>query len=121
MDVAHAHHPNYEEKSDVTNKAYLGKGFCIKRSVGQKYGTSSESAAVLKDICVKNGISYTIAVNKTGIPGGSTLGPIATSYLPMPCADVGMPILSMHSACELGALEDYYALKKLVNAFYEEV
>ena len=121
VDVAHAHHPNYEEKSDVTNKPYLGKGFCIKRSVGQKYGTSSESAAVLKDICVKNGIPYTIAVNKTGIPGGSTLGPIATSYLPMPCADVGMPILSMHSACELGALEDYYALKKLIVAFYEEM
>lgn len=119
VDVAHAHHPNYEEKSDATNKAYLGQGFCIKRSVGQKYGTTSESAAVLKDICVRNGIPYTIAVNKTGIPGGSTLGPIVTSHLPMPCADIGMPILSMHSACELGAVKDYDALKKMIVAFYE--
>lgn len=119
VDVAHAHHPNYEEKSDATNKAYLGQGFCIKRSVGQKYGTTSESAAILKDICDKHKIPYTVAINKTGIPGGSTLGPIVTSHLPMPCADIGMPILSMHSTCELGAVKDYDSLKKIMTAFYE--
>ena len=26
VDVAHAHHPNYEEKSDASNKAYMGQG-----------------------------------------------------------------------------------------------
>jgi len=119
VDVAHAHHPNYEEKSDITSRAYLGQGFCIKRSVGQKYGTVSESAAVLKDICTRKNIPYTIAVNKTGIPGGSTLGPIVTAHLPMPCADIGVPVLSMHSACELGAVRDYDSLKKMITAFYE--
>lgn len=119
VDVAHAHHPNYEEKSDLTSKAYLGQGFCIKRSIGQKYGTTSESAAVLKDLCAKRGIPYTIAVNKTGIPGGSTLGPIVSSHVPMPCADIGIPILSMHSACELGAVADYNALKDVMDAFFE--
>lgn len=119
VDVAHAHHPNYEEKSDTTNKAYLGGGFCIKRSVGQKYGTTAESAAVIKDICEKRKIPYSIAVNRTGIPGGSTLGPIVTSHLPMPCADIGMPVLAMHSACELGSVLDYEALKNIITAFYE--
>lgn len=118
VDVAHAHHPNYEEKSDATNKAYLGSGFCIKRSVGQKYGTTAESAAVIKDICEKGKIPYSIAVNRTGIPGGSTLGPIVTSHLPMPCADIGMPVLAMHSACELGSVLDYEALKSVITAFY---
>ena len=120
VDVAHAHHPNYEEKSDMTSKAFLGKGFCIKRSIGQKYGTTSESAAVLKQLCMEHDIPYTIAVNKTGIPGGSTLGPIVTSHLPMPCADIGIPVLSMHSASELGALADYEALKKILQVFYTE-
>ena len=119
VDVAHAHHPNYEEKSDITNKAYLGQGFCMKRSIGQKYGTTSESAAILKGLCAKQSIPYTIAVNKTGIPGGSTLGPIVSSHVPMPCADIGMPILSMHSACELGAAADYKALKAVIDAFFE--
>jgi aspartyl aminopeptidase len=120
VDVAHAHHPNYEEKSDITNKAYLGQGFCIKRSVGQKYGTTAESAAVLRNLCETQKIPYTIAVNRTGIPGGSTLGPIATRHLPMPCADIGMPILSMHSASELGAIKDYEALQKILETFYTQ-
>lgn len=118
VDVAHANHPNYEEKSDVNNKAYLGKGFSLKRSVGQKYGTTAESAAIVKAICEQRDIAYTIAINKTGIPGGSTLGPIVTSHIPFPCADIGMPILSMHSANELGAIVDYEALKQFVQAFY---
>lgn len=119
VDVAHANHPNYEEKSDVSNKAYLGSGFSLKRSVGQKYGTTAESAAVVKAICDEKDIPYTIAINKTGIPGGSTLGPIVTSHVPFPCADIGMPILAMHSAVELGAISDYDALKRFVTAFYE--
>lgn len=118
VDVAHGQHPNYEEKSDATNKAKLGSGFCLKRSVGQKYGTTAQSAAVVKQLCQANQIPYTIAVNKTGIPGGSTLGPIMTSHLPMPCADIGMPILAMHSTCELGALKDYDALKDVIRLFF---
>ena len=118
VDVAHGNHPNYEEKSDATNKAYMGQGFCIKRSVGQKYGTTAESASVLKQLCHTRQIPYTIAINKTGIPGGSTLGPIATCHVPFPCADIGMPILAMHSASELGAVADYEALKQMISAFY---
>lgn len=118
-DVAHANHPNYEEKSDSNNRAYMGQGVSIKRSVGQKYGTTAESAAVIKQICRENNIPYTIAINKTGIPGGSTLGPIVTSHLPIPCADVGMPILAMHSATELAAVADYDALVGLIAAFYQ--
>lgn len=120
IDVAHANHPNYEEKSDVSNKAHLGSGFSLKRSVGQKYGTTAESAAVIKGLCEQEHIPYTVAINKTGIPGGSTLGPIVSRYLPFPCADIGMPILAMHSATEMGAVSDYEALKQLVRAFYSK-
>lgn len=118
-DVAHGHHPNYGEKSDRCIRAYLGDGVAIKRSVGQKYGTTAQSAAVLKGMCEEHSIPYTIAINKTGIVGGSTIGPIASSYLPMPCADVGMPILAMHSATELGVVDDYRALQRLMELFFE--
>ena len=87
--------------------------------MGQKYGTTAESAAVIKQLCSIENIPFSIAINKTGISGGSTLGPIVTSHLPFPCADVGMPILAMHSAVELGAVADYEALKKFIRAFYE--
>lgn len=119
VDVAHANHPNYPEKSDTTNMAHLGQGFCVKRSVGQKYGTTAKTGAVIRAICEQKKIPYTVAVNRTGIPGGSTLGPIVSAHLPYPCADIGMPILSMHSACELGAKADYVALVDFMKAFYE--
>ena len=119
VDVAHADHPNYPEKSDATNLARLGNGFSIKRSVGQKYGTTAMSAATLIDLCERKKIPYSVAINKTGIPGGSTLGPIVSAHLPFPCADIGMPILAMHSACELGAVADYEALRKFLLAFYQ--
>ena len=119
VDVAHANHPNYPEKNDVTNVANLGQGFCVKRSVGQKYGTTAKSGAVIRAICENSDIPCTVAVNRTGIPGGSTLGPIVSAHLPYPCADIGMPILSMHSACELGAKADYEALAHFMKAFYE--
>lgn len=119
VDVAHANHPNYPEKSDATNVANLGQGFCVKRSVGQKYGTTAKSGAVIRAICENSDIPCTVAVNRTGIPGGSTLGPIVSAHLPYPCADIGMPILSMHSACELGAKADYEALVHFMKAFYE--
>ena len=119
VDVAHADHPNYPEKSDATNLAGLGNGFSIKRSVGQKYGTTAMSAAALIDLCERKKIPYSVAINKTGIPGGSTLGPIVSAHLPFPCADIGMPILAMHSACELGAVADYEALRKFLLAFYQ--
>lgn len=118
-DVAHAHHPNYPEKSDVSNAANLGQGFSVKRSVGQKYGTTAKSGAVIRAICEQRKIPFSVAINRTGIPGGSTLGPIVSAHLPYPCADIGMPILSMHSACELGAVADYNALVDFMKAFYE--
>ena len=120
VDVAHAHHPNYEEKSDLRDNAYMKNGFCIKRSIGQKYGTTAESSSVLKALCEQYYIPYTVSVNKTGIAGGSTLGPIVTSHLPFPCADIGMPILAMHSAQELCAVSDYKALQQMVLHFFQE-
>lgn len=52
--------------------------------------------------------------------GGQTLGPIAASYLPVRGADVGLPMLAMHSARELAAGRDYRELVKLVEGLFEE-
>lgn len=54
------------------------------------------------------------------MPGGQTLGPIAASYLPVRGADVGLPMLAMHSARELAAGRDYRELVKLVEGLFEE-
>ena len=47
VDVAHAMHPNQNQKADVTNQPVLNRGFCIKESGNQSYAcllyTSSRS------------------------------------------------------------------------------
>ena len=54
------------------------------------------------------------------MPGGQTLGPIAASYLPMQGADMGLPMLAMHSARELAACGDYVELVRLVKGLFED-
>lgn len=118
MDGAQGFHPNYPDKSDPTNPVYLGKGPVIKTSASQRYLSDSEATGIIKELCHYAGISCQQQVNRSGMPGGQTLGPILSSYLPMMGADVGLPMLAMHSARELAAWEDYRELKKMAETFY---
>lgn len=119
LDGAQGFHPNYPEKSDPTNPVYLGEGIVIKTSATQRYVTDSEASAVIKKLCQEADISWQQQVNRSGMPGGQTLGPITSSYFPMLGADVGIPMLAMHSARELAACEDYESLRKLAEIFYK--
>lgn len=119
LDGAQGFHPNYPEKSDPTNPVYLGEGIVIKTSATQRYVTDSEASAVIKKLCKEADICWQQQVNRSGMPGGQTLGPVTSSYFPMLGADVGIPMLAMHSARELAAYEDYESLKKLAEIFYK--
>ncbi|MGN0343253.1 MAG: M18 family aminopeptidase [Roseburia sp.] len=118
VDGAHGLHPNYPGKSDITNDLILGKGFAIKSSASQRYLSDSESVAVLESLCREHGILCQRQVNRSGMPGGQTLGPLAVSYLPMAGADVGIPMLAMHSARELIHFSDYQALSRLLHVYF---
>lgn len=119
VDVAHATHPNYTEKNDITNDIILGKGFVLKSSASQRYVTDSEAGAVVAALCQDYGISYQRQVNRSGMPGGQTLGPLMSTYLPIKSADIGIPLLAMHSACETAHVDDYASLVKLLCAYYQ--
>lgn len=118
MDGAQGYHPNYSNKSDPTNPVYLGKGVVIKTSASQRYVTDSEASAIVKNLCDYAEVPWQQQVNRSGMPGGQTLGPIVSSYLPLLGADIGIPMLAMHSARELAANADYQGLVKLAEAFY---
>ena len=119
LDVAHASHPNYPEKSDPTNQIVMGCGVALKSSASQRYVSDSEASAVVMALARKNDIKVQRQVNRSGMAGGQTLGPIASSYLPVRAVDMGIPILAMHSAMELGSAEDYSQLKALCSAVLE--
>lgn len=119
VDGAHAIHPNHPEKNDPTCKTKLGGGVVIKVSGSQRYVTDSEAAAVVIQLCHAGDIPYQRQINRSDLTGGQTLGPIASSYLPMRAADLGIPMLAMHSARELAAVKDYEALKELLTSFFQ--
>lgn len=118
VDGAHALHPNYTSKSDITNEVFLGKGPVIKTSASQRYISDSQGTAVLMQLCKRDNIPYQVQVNRSGMPGGQTLGPIASSYLPWQGADLGIPMLAMHSSNEMAAPADYEALSQLVRLYF---
>lgn len=118
VDVAHATHPNYTEKYDITNNVILGEGVVLKHSASQRYVTDCEAGAILTDICRRNNIKLQRQVNRSGMPGGQTLGPIIASYLPVKAVDIGIPVLAMHSAVETAHTEDYTQLCALLRAFF---
>lgn len=118
-DVAHALHPNYTEKHDPTNKAILGKGPMIKYSGPKSYITNSLTGAMMKECCIKSNVPYQTFVNRSDSVAGKTVGPFISSSLCIPTADVGTPVLAMHSARELGAVEDNLYIIKTFTTFYE--
>ncbi len=118
-DVAHGLHPNYPEKSDITNQIILGNGVALKTSASQRYVTDSEAGAVITALCKEKDIKLQRQVNRSGMAGGQTLGPIVSSYLPMKSVDMGIPMLAMHSARELIHSKDYEELVKLVKEYYK--
>lgn len=117
-DVAHLLHPNYPEKSDPTNKVLPGKGPAIKMSANCSYTTDSDSFGVFANLCQTNAIPYQIFVNRSDERGGSTIGPVSTSHIAIRAVDIGTPMLSMHSARELMAADDFIYTTQAMQAFF---
>ena len=119
VDVAHALHPNKSEKADPTNTTMLNEGIAIKRSSAQNYLTDCESIAILEQICREAVIPYQKYSGRSDVSAGSTLGSMVNKYLPMHSADIGIPILSMHSARETMGMKDQAYLEEMMRAFYK--
>lgn len=117
-DNAHAWHPNYNEKFDPKNHPVLGGGPVIKFNAAQKYASDAASAAVFASICEKAGVPCQRFVNHSDVAGGSTLGNILASSLPLKGVDMGNPVLAMHSARETASVDDHIYCVGAFTQFY---
>ena len=117
-DNAHAWHPNYGEKYDPTNHPMLGGGPVIKFNAAQKYASDAASAAIFAGICEKAGVPCQRFVNHSDVAGGSTLGNILASSVPLQGVDMGNAILAMHSCRETGSVIDHEYAVKAFTQFY---
>lgn len=119
-DNAHAWHPNYSEKYDPTNHPVLGGGPVIKFNAAQKYASDAVSAAIFAGICEKACVPFQRFVNHSDVAGGSTLGNILASSLPLRGVDMGNPLLAMHSCRETAAVRDHFYCIEAFKTFYLE-
>ena len=118
-DNAHAWHPNYGEKYDPTNHPMLGGGPVIKFNAAQKYASDAVSAAIFANICEQAGVPCQRFVNHSDVAGGSTLGNILASSIPLKGVDMGNAILAMHSCRETGSVIDHEYTVKAFTKFYQ--
>ena len=116
-DVAHGLHPNYPEKNDITNFPVLNGGVTLKQACSQSYAGDAKAIAIVKGLCEEADVDYQIYVNRSDIPGGSTVGSISSAMLPMRTMDIGLPLLAMHSAVETMGARDQEQLNHLMQHF----
>lgn len=120
VDTAHALHPNHPEKYDPTSGIRLGDGVAIKCASKQNYAGDGEAWAILKALGEENQIPCQLTYIRSDIPGGSTLGSILSALLPMRSADIGVPLLAMHSAMESMCSADQFHLEEFLKRFLSE-
>jgi aspartyl aminopeptidase len=117
-DMAHAVHPNYESRHEARHKPVLNGGPVLKRNAQQRYATSARTATLVEELGRKNDVPLQQYVNRTDLPCGSTIGPITSTLLGVATADIGNPMLSMHSCREMAGVDDPALMERLMTAFF---
>ncbi|MEV4899787.1 M18 family aminopeptidase [Citricoccus sp. NPDC055426] len=120
-DAGHLVHPNYAERHDPVNHPRPNGGPLLKINANQRYSTDAAGAAAFARWCGVAGVPFQEFVSHNGVPCGSTIGPISATRLGIRTVDVGIGLLSMHSAREMCGAEDPERLTAAVGAFYAGV
>ncbi|NWF26891.1 M18 family aminopeptidase [Streptomyces sp. PKU-EA00015] len=118
-DTGHAVHPNYGERHDPTHHPRANGGPILKVNVNQRYATDGSGRAVFAAACEKAGVPWQTFVSNNAMPCGTTIGPITAARHGIATVDIGVAILSMHSARELCGADDPYLLANALVAFLE--
>ncbi|MFG3095045.1 M18 family aminopeptidase [Streptomyces sp. NPDC048202] len=118
-DTGHAVHPNYAERHDPTHHPRVNGGPILKVNVNNRYATDGSGRAVFAAACERAGVPFQTFVSNNSMPCGTTIGPITAARHGISTVDIGVAILSMHSARELCGAEDPFLLAEALTAFLE--
>ena len=118
-DNGHAKHPNHPELSDAQNAPKINGGVVIKSNASQKYTSDGISTALFAEICRRAQVPTQYFANRSDLPGGSTLGSISNTKVPLITVDIGMAQLAMHSSYETAGCADVDHLVRAIKEFYQ--
>lgn len=117
-DLAHAVHPNYSEYADPTHRPRVNGGPVIKYAASQSYASDAQSAGIFKQLCEGAGVPVQAFVNRSDLRGGSTIGPLSSTLLPLSTVDIGTAIWAMHSIRETGGTKDCRYMEQLATYYF---
>jgi len=120
VDVTHAAHPNYLGHHEPGHLVVPNAGPALKVNANQRYATDAPGAAAWVRACRDAGVGSQVFVSRNTVPCGSTVGPILATRLGIRTVDVGMPVLSMHSARELCGVRDPEQLAAAARTFLSD-
>lgn len=119
-DTGHAVHPNYSERHEPGHHPMPNGGPILKVNVNQRYSTDGTGRAVFAAACEKAGVPWQHFVSNNDMPCGTTIGPITAARHGITTVDIGVAILSMHSARELCGADDPHLLAGSLAAFLSD-
>ncbi|MCB9833903.1 MAG: M18 family aminopeptidase [Planctomycetes bacterium] len=117
-DMAHAVHPNYADRHDDRHMPRINAGPVVKTNANARYATQAESTAAFIRLCREVEVPVQDFVMRSDLGCGSTIGPLITTRLGVAAVDVGNPMLSMHSAREMGGSRDPELMTRVMTHFY---
>lgn len=118
-DAGHLIHPNYPERHDPHHHPIPGGGPLLKVNADKRYATEARGTAMWHQICERAGVSTQNFVSNNSMPCGSTIGPFTATKLGVLTVDIGVGLLSMHSARELSHIEDIYQMTLALMEFWK--
>lgn len=118
-DAAHSVNPNHLAKYDPQTRPIMNHGPSLKVNAQQRYATDAHTAALWQRCCAAAAVPNQVFVSNNDVPCGSTIGPITATRLGIATVDVGIPILSMHSAREMCGTADPGHLAAALEAYWQ--
>ena len=117
-DAGHSVHPNYPTHHDPDTRPVMGRGPMLKLNAKERYASDACGTARWVRACEAAGVAHQVFVSNNAVPCGTTIGPLTATRLGILTVDVGVGLLSMHSAREMSHVSDLLGLSRALEAYW---